>query len=271
MCPDHLRAALRDMANALKTSQKGGPKVLCVSTQVIEADEDISFGAVVRLTAGIDDAIQAGSWCNRNGESSQPALVYLLSCSNENLGKFREIREAKTASLQLLSAFRRNPAAFENDLSSDSSIARYYQNLYGGMALGAQDYQLEDAVSLFDLLSGNEKYTAGQSGLDRFGLHQAFSTAGHAFQVFDQETVDVLVPYGEGQVLIAALSSPKLRYDPAQQRALLEQARAFIISLNQSQRDALERQGGLRLLLDGAVLALDPDFYDREIGLIPGP
>ena len=85
MCQAHRKAVIAQMDAALDEGRRGGPKVLCVSTQVIEAGVDISFGAVIRLTAGMDNAVQTAGRCNRNGESAEPASAYLLTCSDENL------------------------------------------------------------------------------------------------------------------------------------------------------------------------------------------
>lgn len=199
MCQAHRKAVIAQMDAALDEGRRGGPKVLCVSTQVIEAGVDISFGAVIRLTAGMDNAVQTAGRCNRNGESAEPASAYLLTCSDENLSLLWEIQNAKTAALQLLSAFRRSPEQFGGDLASDAAIACYYRNLYHGMGGRAQDDPLKDRKTLFDLLSVNEAYAVGWPGMEQFGLHQAFKEAGHAFQVFDQDTTDVLGPLRGGR------------------------------------------------------------------------
>ena len=271
MCQAHRKASTARMRDALEESRKGGAKVLCVSTQVIEAGVDVSFGAVIRLTAGMDNAVQAAGRCNRNGESAKPVPVYLITCSDERLRVLREIQEAKTATLQLLSAFCRDPEPFDGDLASDTAIACYYRNLYGGMAKGAQDYPQKRGPSLFDLLSVNDAYAAGQADIEKFGLHQAFKTAGDAFKVFDQETVDVLVPYEEGARMIADLGSVAIQRDGKKQKELLEQAGRYTVSLYQYQLESLEKQDGLKAYLDGAVLALNPQFYEKETGLILEP
>lgn len=271
MCPQHRRDTLARLTDALSESRNGGPKVLCVSTQVIEAGVDISFGAVVRLTAGMDSVIQSAGRCNRNGESDALSPVHLLTCSDENLSRLREIQAAKTATLQLLSDFRRHPEAYQNDLASEPSIRQYYSYLYLGMAEGARDYPAQEHGSLFDLLSVNCKYAESQPGGERYGLHQAFALAGGLFEVFDQETSDVLVPYGEGRALIEALSAPGVPSDPRRQRELLERAKPYTVSLYQFQLELLERRGGLVPFWDGAVLALQPTFYDSETGLVTEP
>lgn len=139
------------------------------------------------------------------------------------------------------------------------------------MPSGAQDYPTGDRTTLFDLLSVNDKYAAGQPGFERFGLHQAFALAGRQFQVFSQETTDILVPYEEGEALIAELCSSAVRYWPDLQKELLDKAKPFTISVYRLQREQLERQSGLMSLLDGTVLALAPSFYDLETGLTPEP
>ena len=271
MCQAHRKAVIAQMDAALDEGRRGGPKVLCVSTQVIEAGVDISFGAVIRLTAGMDNAVQTAGRCNRNGESAEPAPAYLLTCSDENLSVLQEIQNAKTAALQLLSAFRRDPEAFSGDLASDAAIACYYRNLYGGMKGGAQDCPREKRPSLFDLLSVNEAYAVGWPGMEQFGLHQAFKEAGHAFQVFDQDTTDVLVPYGAGTEIIAELGSSAVQRDWKKQKELLDRAKPYTVSLYRYQLRLLEKRHGLKPYLDGAVLALNPEFYNKETGLTLEP
>ena len=267
MCQAHRKTVLNQMCAALEESRKGGPQVLCVSTQVIEAGVDVSFGSVIRLAAGMDNVVQAAGRCNRNGESAAPVPVYLLNCSDENLCRLQEIQNAKTATLQLLSAFCKNPEQFDSDLTSDTSISCYYRNLYCGMPPGAQDYPLRNGTFLFDLLSVNKAHVTGWPGMEQFGLHQAFKEAGHAFQVFDQETYDVLGPYGEGANLIAELGSEAVQRDQEAQEILLKKAKPFTISLYQYQKEILIDQHGLAPYLGGVVLALSPNFYHNETGL----
>lgn len=266
MCPKH---RIETMERMEKTLKSGLSKVVCISTQLIEAGVDISFDCVIRFLAGMDNVVQSAGRCNRNGESLQPAPVYLISCSDENLSKLPEIQKSKTASLQLLSEFRRNPSRFENDLSSDAAITYYYQNLYGAMAPESQDFPIDNGCTLFDLLSTNNSYANGAEDEKRFGLHQAFALAGRKFQVFEQETTDILVPYGDGCSLIGELSSTQVRYRPNLQKVLLEQAKPFTISIYQFQRQQLDKQNALYSILDGAVLVLDEAFYDSVMGLVP--
>ena len=133
----------RLLKTALKAHSKGGPNVLCISTSVMESGTGFFFDSAIRLTAGMEHAVLTAGQCRRNAAYSGMSSVFLLNCSDENLGRLREIQNAKTASLQLLSAFRRNPERFNNDLASNLSLTYYYRNLYESMAKGAQDYPTE--------------------------------------------------------------------------------------------------------------------------------
>ena len=192
------------------------------------------------MVAGMDNAVQAAGRCNRNGEQEGQAPVYLIHCSDEKLNRLPEILAAKTASLQLFSQFQTNPQAFEYSLSSDAAISQYYQNLFG--ACVEQDYALPDGTTLFDLLSVNDKFANEFYSETRFGLKQAFHTAGQKFQVFSQETTDIIVPYGEGSSLIMDLFSASSQYDLGLQKEILKKAKLYTVSIYQFQKERLERQ-----------------------------
>ena len=265
MCIAHRKDTLSQIEQAIRENKRGGKKVLCVATQLIEAGVDISFGCVVRIVAGMDNAVQAAGRCNRNGELSGLAPVYLIDCEKENLSKLPEIQMAKKASEQLFGAFNKNPEEFDCNLASEQAISRYYDNLYGGMKKGAQDYTLPDGSSLFDLLSVNDQYAAETQF--PFALKQAFKLAGEQFKVFEQDTTDIIVPYKDGATLIEKLSSAEKQMLPE----ILEESKPFQISIYQFQKEQLEAQGGLIPLLDGTVLSLAPAFYNLETGLTPEP
>ena len=135
MCVQHRRDTLKALYDALPNG-----KVLCVSTQVIEAGVDISFQSVLRLAAGMDSIVQSAGRCNRNGESETRRPVYLVNCTDENLGMLHDIQRGRDASLDLLYAYQKDPAAFDGDLASDKAIGFYYRKLYQRMDGGAQDY-----------------------------------------------------------------------------------------------------------------------------------
>lgn len=262
MCVSHRRTTLDE----IQASLMHPGKTICVATQVVEAGVDISFDCVIRLTAGLDSIIQAAGRCNRNGENPEPAPVYVLECAGEQLGKLQDIQRAKEATISLLAQFRQRPEAFQYDLSSNEAVRCYYRRLYSEMPCGFQEYPIKGKPTLYSLLSLNEHYLESENG---FSINQAFKQAGALFHVFDDETEDVLVPYGEGVQCIADLCSEQAKKDPAYLRSCLDRAKVYTVSLFHYQKEQLERQGGLYSVCDGSVLILRPQWYDENTGILP--
>lgn len=267
MCMAHRRSTLEQMNAALRDPQK---LVICISTQVIEAGVDISFGCVVRLTAGMDSIIQAAGRCNRNKESTQPAPVYIVGCVDEHLTHLREIQAAQHATECLLAAFEKDPQEFHHSLTSDESISYYYHQLYRSMPDEYQDFKLPTMrTSIYSLLSNNKDLVSDESC--QFFMQQGFQTAGAQFSVFDTQTVDVLVPYGEGSSIIADFCSEQAMYDISFQLSLVQRAKPYTISLLQYQRQQLEQSGALTPICHGTMLALNEAYYHEHIGLVMNP
>ena len=264
MCVQHRRDTLSEIISALAASRTdGNQKVICVSTQVIEAGVDISFEYVIRLRAGLDNIIQAAGRCNRNGESPDQATVSVIGCENERLGALRDIQRSKDAMTELLYAFGKEPTRFFNDLASDASVTYFYKALYRQMPVRYQDFTVEN-TSIFSLLSDNERYADTTcEGAGRYCLNQAFQTSGALFTVFDDSSYDVVVPYGEGCKLIVELCSGNNACDPVFMADWLKRIRPFIISIYDYQRKKIGN-GGLSKI--GNILILQPDHYDLKTG-----
>ena len=264
MCMQHRRDVVDELKKSLLLR-----KTLCIATQVIEAGVDISFQCVLRLTAGMDSIVQAAGRCNRNGESSTPSPVYIVNCTDEKLGKLQDIQRGKTATLSLLNKFQGEADSFRGDLSSDVAIRYYYKAFYSDLACHACDYLLPNLqTTMLDLLSENVKFISrGGAEIENWGLRQAFQTAGKAFSVFDENTVDVLVPYKEGAALISQMCEARCASDPAYCESLIKRAAAYTVSLYDYQRRQLESAGALFQTSGGNALALLPDYYDDCTGL----
>lgn len=263
MCMTHRQETLKRLEDALNN----GRKCLCVATQVIEAGVDISFDRVIRLSAGMDSVIQSAGRCNRHGEKPDPSPVYVIPCLGEKLGMLRDIRDAKQATDSLLESWRRNPGQFDGDLSSDKAIGWYYRKLYTSMPVDYPNFCVQRGASLFELLSCNFRYfdeTAAYSG--KYCMNQAFRTAGSLFQVFENDTLDVIVPYGDGAELIAELTGTP-HPDPRFLAQWLRRARPYAVAVYDWQLQKL----GNAVTEHSGIAVLNADFYDEETGLRLSP
>lgn len=261
MCMAHRRKTLIKIYEALEVHTE---KIVCVATQVIEAGVDISFQRVIRFSAGMDSIVQAAGRCNRNRETNTPVPVYIVQCLDENLAKLQEIQWAKNVTAALLEEFQKRPQNFQNDLSSDESIEWYYRKLYSNMEEKFQDYIIPKTKdTLFSLLGSNTRYyTSDCDFYGKYTLTQSFQTAGRLFHVFDENTVDVVVPYGEGKALIselAAQSSVSILW----LKDWNQRARPYTIALYEYQKQLFDPF----LYSVNGVWVLLPEAYDPQTGL----
>lgn len=235
MCLKHRRDTLVEINECLKS--KSGKKIICISTQLVEAGIDFSFESVVRSLAGIDNIVQAFGRCNRNFEYGKTTNAYIIKMREEDLTNLRDIKEAQKSTESLLEAYSSNPDRFDNDILSDKSIQYYYEALFSSSEkrqgldykITLTDAKIEDTI--FNLLSRNCKFKKDSN----YFTHQAFLTAGSYFQVFDSETVDVITPYKKGADIIIDLSSLKALYDIKYRKALLKEAGNYSVQIWKNQ------------------------------------
>ena len=157
-----------------------------MATQVIEAGVDISFGAVIRLTAGLDRIIQSAGRCNRNGESDVPAPVYIVRPLDESLNHLTDIRLAQQATESLLEAYERAPEKYGFDLSSEEAVQYFFHRLFKnqyGTNNKYHEFPTKQKSTIFDLLSSNTHLQNAKYKTPYF-LCQAFDLAGKLFKVF---------------------------------------------------------------------------------------
>ncbi len=273
MCMEHRRETLKRLFESIKLSRKGGLKTVCVATQVIEAGVDISFDEVIRLCAGMDNVVQTAGRCNRNGEYPLPASVLLVNCENEKLTGLEAIQRGKKATNALLYAFEQTPERFTRDLASFESIDYYYRTLYEDIisdGINLMDYPIRDLkTNLLDLLTYNRKFLSdNNTDYQKYILRQAFKTAGSCFSIFDDNTVDVIVPWKGGKDIIDQLMGLDMRWQLKQIGSLLKAAKAYTVSLYAWQIKKLSKQGALYELCGGKVLALTDGYYSNDTGLI---
>ena len=272
MCMAHRTDTLKRINAALKQREK----IVCVSTQLVEAGVDFSFESVIRVAAGIDNIAQAAGRCNRNNDfgGTRPVYIVNLKQDTEKLQMLQEIAAAQRCAMQVLQRFAENPEKFEQDLLSEKSISEYYQFLFNDADIRGKfgfPQKLVDGTSenLFDLLSVNERHTQRPEYKGKYFMNQAFLTAGSLFKVFDENTTDVIVPYNdEAKGLIADLFSQKSAYSSAFLKRCIEKAKPYTIQIFSYQNQKLREYGMLSDTYDGHFTALNEQCYHNKTGLV---
>jgi len=264
MCPSHRMSILKDMREKL-----GHERVICISTQLIEAGVNISFGCVVRSLAGLDNIAQAAGRCNRHGEKDC-SDVYIVNLEEENVSKLVDIKEGQECTRRVLHDFEENPNLFDHDLLSQKAMERYYQYYFHERSK-QMNYTLskpDSDKSMYDILSGNNEaaheFKSRNGYKSNLMLKQAFKTAGNEFQVIDQNTTGIIVPYGEGDELITLING---NCSLSELKQYLKRAQQFSVNLFEQDKRKLEEMGALIGLKNNAILALRKEFYKEDVGV----
>ena len=278
-CPEHRKAIIKEIRRRLLDKTPGKNRMVCVSTQLIEAGVNLSFQCVARSFAGLDSVAQAAGRCNRHGESPRQRDVFLVRCGEENLSRLPDIRKAQEAADHVLLDYRSNSAQFHDDLLSPEAVRRYY-HYYFELQKAQLPYPVSEKdnaglfapTTLFDLLSVNPlagKYSAEHGvPLPQHPMHQAFQTAGKIFEAIENSGMDVIVPYGKGKGLIRRLyGQPEMAELPG----LLRQAQHYSVHLFEGERIRLSEYGAIDFLKDIGVAVLKKEFYDPELGVKTQP
>lgn len=265
MCTAHRKETIKEMQEALENKQQ---KVLCVSTQVIEAGVDVSFARVIRLLAGMDNIVQATGRENRNREFDGLAPGYIVRLKGEVLKGLSEIEAAKNAAANLLLKYKNSPKIYDNDLMSEKAINEYYECLYGNVKSGYHDFYIESVRdSILNLMSCNENVDSGKiPEYNKYFMHQALKTAGGLFTVFDESSIDIIVPYKRGIEIIQEVFAVGDK-DYGKLKAVLNEAKLYTVSLFKYQKIKLEEQGALIFVPSAGVYILQDGYYDELTGL----
>jgi CRISPR-associated endonuclease/helicase Cas3 len=282
MCPAHRMHVLDQIKSCLRPwdfGLYGPPKpVICVSTQLIEAGIDISFGSVIRFVAGLDSIAQAAGRCNRHRERLTPGEVLIINPAEENINRIEDIRIGKEKTERLLGEFKDTPGRLGNNIISPEAMEQYYQYYFYQRAK-EMDYPVtadspvgrED--NLFSLLSVNslsvEEHKRIKGKYPAIPLRQAFMTAAKSFQAIASITRGIVVPYGEeGKDIVNELCSA---YELEKQYKLIRRAQRYSVNVFPDVLKRLQEQAVYEVQTGSGILYLDEQYYSDEFGLSEKP
>ena len=258
LCPAHRMEKLE----AMRADLKNGRPVLCVSTQLIECGVDISFRSVIRMAAGLDSILQAAGRCNRHGEN-EPGRVHvvLVKADAENLDWLKDIKDGRDIFLDTVRLnYAQELLESGYDFTMPQLVATYFDHYFHRKG-AVLSYAAGDCNSLLDMLGSNRG--AGNNNLFPI-LGQSFSAAAKIFKSIDSTSKSILVPYKDGEGIIAALCSSDLLYKKYE---LLRKAQRFSVNIFPHTERELIQKNALYPIQDSGMFALKPNFYCNEQGV----
>lgn len=266
MCASHRTIVLNKIRNLLANNEK----VICVSTQLIEAGVDISFDCVVRSLAGLDSIAQAAGRCNRHAEKSIRD-VYVIDYKDENLSRLREIKVGKYISKNILKDIAEDKSAHGGSILSLQAMERYFKEYYKEFEADL-NYPIkglnETMIQLLmaEITENNYLlgYKAKYNHFPNLSIANSYKTAAENFTVIEDSTINVIVPFGEGKEVIAQLNSTNEIEDISN---LLKKAQQFTVNLYEQEFKSLEINESITTIFNNRLYALKDGAYDQEYGV----
>lgn len=265
MCMKHRQEVLTEINEYLTSDSP--KKVICVSTQLVEAGVDFSFESCIRIKAGLDNIAQAAGRCNRSGEFNKICNVYIVSLKDENLSYLKDIQASQDAYTEFLEIYKNHINEYEKEILSDKSVGLFYDILMKKHISNDLYKYPYDNSSLFEMLSLNKTYNCRTDTKEQFYFNQAFKSAGEIFKVFDNQTIDVIVPHNdEAKEIIADLCSERSKFDIGYLKEKIAKAKPYTISLFEYQM----KESFMFITDKGKhFFALQESYYNEDTGFDP--
>ncbi len=271
LCPAHRNMILDKIKERLKHKKQ----TVCISTSLIEAGVDISFETVIRYLAGLDSIVQAAGRCNRNGHLPYLGEVLIVNEKDENLsGLLGDVAAGAEITKDILTEYRNNPQRFDGDILGVKAVERYFRD-YNHMQRNKMCYPVAASGSLlredelFGMMAGNrysvEAYRQRNQAPQKTKIPQSFRTAALLFDVIERMSSGVIVPFGEGKEIIAALATEQ---KVEEQRKLLMRAQRYSVNCYANRLTAAQEKGIVyEVKTDSGIYALDDRYYTQEMGV----
>lgn len=253
--------------NTMKEHLANKTKVICVSTQLIEAGVDISFSCVVRALSGLDSIAQAAGRCNRNEEDISPKAVYTFSLKDERLEKLKDIKSGKEIADLIISNLKAG-----EDLLDEAVMTRFYKRYFLGKE-GKMDYDTGKDGTVYSMLGcnptgrGNYKNITGKN-CPHF-ITQAFYTADIEFCVIENNTKSVVVMCAKTEILLDEYRKQPARIMTKDKVRIIQNLQKYSVGLYDWQIKKLSEQNAFTILdEETGIIILSKNYYSQETGVV---
>lgn len=273
LCASHREDVINEMKKVLlqnrnATNPKDVSKVICVSTQLIEAGVDLDFDCVYRAAAGVDRIVQTAGRCNREGKLSM-GDCFIFQFAEENLNHLQDIRSTQDALRASLRQVKER-----DSIDIDNLLETYFNRYYVRNADQMNYYIPKVGTSILEMLSDNRQqveelksvyYIDEKNSAWCTNLRQQFRTAGQNFKLIEEnDTFTLLVQY-QNEELIEGLYQAEETYNLQAAKALLRKLNRYTVQVS---KYWLEKNSNLVIkLFSDSILLLDISAYDEALGL----
>ena len=216
ICPAQRKERIREMLKSLKDNDV--KSVICISTPLIEAGVDVSFDVGIRSLTGLSSIIQTAGRVNRNGEKGI-ASCYVIKPEIEQLQNTPEIQIGAIHAMEMLHGKTTIQIVPE-------VIKKYFKLYYSDASIEKQFRYPIDKDDIYSMLTLCEKnlddYDKIMCEIPPLMLWYKFKKAANYFEVIDQPTVPVVVPYGKALNMIEQINNENAFMTLSQKMSLIK-------------------------------------------------
>lgn len=204
-------------------------RITIISTSLIEAGVDLDVHTVYRETAGLDNILQAGGRCNREGKRAV-ADVFIFDLADE-MKKGPE-DEKRSIARGLMDSYP--------DISDSKCIEEYYNRLYFMKAEQIQKNTMHREGSRLESIP--------------------FKSYAEKFEIIESRTFSLVVPEDEHSRKMVET----LRYTKA---GNIRKLQKYCCSIQRWELEDLIRQHAVEDFGTGIYCLINTDYYDKELGI----
>lgn len=184
MCASHRLEKIREIKLKLSENEK----IICISTQLIEAGVDVDFDVVIRSMTGVDSLIQSIGRCNREGKKEK-GKFFIINYLEEDFKYLREIKKASEATSGIL----------KEKIENINNLREIYYKRYYINNCEEMKYNIKNGDNLLSILSFNKKSRSDYRKLYNrncnYEIVQSLKTASIEFNLIENDTTPIIVNY----------------------------------------------------------------------------
>lgn len=277
LCAAHRLEIIWNMKTKLvqNRTEQAHNKIVCISTQLIEAGVDVDFDVVFRSLAGIDSLIQCAGRCNREGKlmlngKLAHGKLYIIRYQEEKLFHLPDIKNGIDAAEYAVRSWneRQKKDAF---LIPMDELQRSYFDKYYIENRNQLDYiDSKNHTSILEELGRNQPardaYCIAHPQKPKPVMFQAFKTAACNFELIGQDTVGVIVVY-KNEELLEQLETALEEKDYEKVRKLLKQLQRYTVNMYLTPKvlPFISKSNNLK---DINVYILQKEYYNGKKGVV---